>query len=85
MLVPDGFEARIERATRKTLKTISSGAAVAAIGARPKEQVPKKRRNRTSLANMPRQKMELTPWQKGPDGSLSRTLTAVDDAGAAAT
>jgi hypothetical protein len=83
-LVPDEFEARIERATRKALKVISSGVAVAAIGARPKEQVPKKRRNRTSLANMPRQKMELTPWQKGPDGSLSRTLTAVDDAGAAA-
>ncbi len=86
-IVPDALEARIGRATRKALKAMSSsGAAVAAIGARPKEQAPKKRRrNRTSLANMPRHKMELTPWQKGPDGSLSRTLTAVDDVGAAAT
>jgi hypothetical protein len=86
-LVPDALEARIGRATRKALKAISSSgaAAVAAIGARPKEKAPKKRRNRTSLANMPRQKMELTPWQKGPDGSLSRTLTAVDDAATAAT
>ena len=84
--MPDEFEARIERATRKALKAIStSGMAVAAIGARPQEKAPKRRRNKTSLEAMPRQKMALTPWQTEPDGSLSRTLTAVDDAGAAAT
>jgi hypothetical protein len=86
LLVPDDFEARIGRATRTAMKAMSSsGTAVAAIGARPQEKAPKRRRNKTSLEAMPRQKMALTPWQKEPDGSLSRTLTAVDDAGAAAT
>jgi len=29
-------------------------------------------------------KMELTPWREEPDGSLTRTLTAVDREGAEA-
>jgi hypothetical protein len=73
LLMPDEFEARIERATRKAFKAISSsGAAVAA----PEKVTTRPRRGKTAAAAVPRPIMKLSPWQQDADGSLSRTLSA---------
>jgi hypothetical protein len=76
LLVPDEFEARIERATRKAL---AGGAAVAA----PEKVTARAVRSKSSVAAAPRPTMNLTPWKTEADGSLSRTLSAEVDGEAA--
>jgi hypothetical protein len=56
---------------------------LAAIGAAPKEERPKM--HKSSPAAPPNPAMKPSDWKQEPDGSLSRTLTAVDGVGAEAT
>jgi hypothetical protein len=78
LLVPDEFEARIERATRKAL---AGGAAVAA----PEKGTMRAVRRKTTAAAVGRPTMKFSPWQQDADGSLSRTVTAVDGDAATST
>jgi hypothetical protein len=82
VLVPDEFEARIERATRKALRAISSSDAAVAT---PEKGTKRAVRRKTTAAAVGRPIMKFSPWQQDADGSLSRTLTAVDGVGAEAT
>jgi hypothetical protein len=54
--------------------------ALAAIGVAPKKPAPAKAKPSTR----PQQAMKLSEWREEPDGSRSRTLTAVDGGGAEA-
>jgi hypothetical protein len=71
-LLEDEFEAKLRRAQLK---------AVAAIGVAPKKPVPAKK---AKPSPRPQQAMKISAWRVEPDGSRSRTVTAVDGGGAEA-
>ena len=64
-LSAEEFEAKLRRAEVR---------AVAAIGVAPKKPAPAKAKPTTR----PQQAMKISDWREEPDGSRSRTLTAVD-------
>jgi hypothetical protein len=66
------FEKRVRRSQRRAL---------AAIGVAPDKPAPAK----AKPATRPQQATKISDWREEPDGSRSRTVTAVDSVGAEAT
>ena len=70
LLSAQDFEKTVRRSQRRAL---------AAIGVGP---APAKRSPRSPPRSPPKPEMKLSDWQQSADGSLTRTLTAVDGGGA---